>query len=72
MGREWERNGNELKFFISCDINFPVTFRVEALHGDLPAAHARGGFSVLFLKDLHDCGLDGVGVVPEGVAFIVV
>ncbi|KAJ7556481.1 hypothetical protein O6H91_05G085500 [Diphasiastrum complanatum] len=27
--------GNEFRFFLSCDINLPVTFRVEALEGDL-------------------------------------
>jgi phosphatidylinositol 3-kinase len=25
--------GNEFRFFLSCDINLPVTFRVEALDG---------------------------------------
>ncbi|KAG0597190.1 hypothetical protein M758_UG319200 [Ceratodon purpureus] len=43
MGRERERNGNEFKFYLSCDINLPVTFPVEALHGNLPAAPAPDG-----------------------------
>ncbi|KAG0614104.1 hypothetical protein M758_6G151500 [Ceratodon purpureus] len=43
MGREREMNGNEFRFFLSCDINLPVTFRVEALHGDPPAAPAPDG-----------------------------
>ncbi|OWM76069.1 phosphatidylinositol 3-kinase, root isoform [Punica granatum] len=28
--------GNEFRFFLSCDINLPVTFRVESLEGALP------------------------------------
>ncbi|XP_054809368.1 phosphatidylinositol 3-kinase, root isoform [Prosopis cineraria] len=28
--------GNEFRFFLSCDINLPVTFRVERLEGSLP------------------------------------
>ncbi|XP_059656126.1 phosphatidylinositol 3-kinase, root isoform isoform X2 [Cornus florida] len=31
-------SGNEFRFFLSCDINLPVTFRVERLEGNLPAA----------------------------------
>lgn len=31
-------SGNEFRFFLSCDINLPVTFRVERLEGHLPAA----------------------------------
>ncbi|CAL9247934.1 unnamed protein product, partial [Arabidopsis halleri] len=27
---------NEFRFFLSCDINSPVTFRVEKLDGNLP------------------------------------
>ncbi|XP_022962160.1 phosphatidylinositol 3-kinase, root isoform [Cucurbita moschata] len=30
--------GNEFRFFLSCDINLPVTFRVERLEGNLPPA----------------------------------
>ncbi|KAK4261324.1 hypothetical protein QN277_004337 [Acacia crassicarpa] len=29
--------GNEFRFFLSCDINLPVTFRVERLEGNLPS-----------------------------------
>lgn len=29
-------NGNEYRFFLSCDINLPVTFRIERLEGTLP------------------------------------
>ncbi|KAM7484229.1 hypothetical protein LguiA_000238 [Lonicera macranthoides] len=29
--------GNEFRFFLSCDINLPVTFRIERLEGTLPA-----------------------------------
>ncbi|KAB1207894.1 Phosphatidylinositol 3-kinase, root isoform [Morella rubra] len=29
-------NGNEFRFFLSCDINLPVTFRIERLEGILP------------------------------------
>ncbi|XP_010023534.2 phosphatidylinositol 3-kinase, root isoform [Eucalyptus grandis] len=32
--------GNEFRFFLSCDINLPVTFRVENLEGALPAKHS--------------------------------
>ncbi|GAU33793.1 hypothetical protein TSUD_221310 [Trifolium subterraneum] len=28
--------GNEFRFFLSCDINLPVTFRIERLEGNLP------------------------------------
>ncbi|GLU21630.1 hypothetical protein SLE2022_377590 [Rubroshorea leprosula] len=31
-------SGNEFRFFLSCDINLPVTFRVERLEGTLPNA----------------------------------
>ncbi|XP_058088685.1 phosphatidylinositol 3-kinase, root isoform isoform X2 [Magnolia sinica] len=33
-------SGNEFRFFLSCDINLPVTFRIERLEGNLPAATA--------------------------------
>lgn len=33
-----EMSGNEFRFFLSCDINLPVTFRVERLEGNLPPA----------------------------------
>lgn len=29
-------NGNEFRFFLSCDINLPVTFKIERLEGNLP------------------------------------
>ncbi|KAK3017117.1 hypothetical protein RJ639_006967 [Escallonia herrerae] len=33
--------GNEFRFFLSCDINLPVTFRIERLEGILPALKSR-------------------------------
>ncbi|KAJ4711089.1 Phosphatidylinositol 3-kinase [Melia azedarach] len=33
-------SGNEFRFFLSCDINLPVTFRVERLEGTLPSIKA--------------------------------
>nr|CAN76735.1 hypothetical protein VITISV_012040 [Vitis vinifera] len=30
-------SGNEFRFFLSCDINLPVTFRIERLEGNLPS-----------------------------------
>ncbi|KAL6007020.1 hypothetical protein ACLOJK_032516 [Asimina triloba] len=33
-------SGNEFRFFLSCDINLPVTFRIERLEGNLPASAA--------------------------------
>ncbi|CAM6104701.1 unnamed protein product [Calypogeia fissa] len=30
-------SGNEFRFFLSCDINLPVTFRIEALDGEPPS-----------------------------------
>lgn len=32
-----EMSGNEFRFFLSCDINLPVTFRIERLEGNLPS-----------------------------------
>ncbi|XP_073105660.1 phosphatidylinositol 3-kinase, root isoform isoform X4 [Elaeis guineensis] len=32
--------GNEFRFFLSCDINLPVTFRIERLEGNLPQSPA--------------------------------
>ncbi|KAI6694834.1 hypothetical protein NL676_022544 [Syzygium grande] len=32
--------GNEFRFFLSCDIDLPVTFQVENLEGALPAKHS--------------------------------
>ncbi|ONK66305.1 uncharacterized protein A4U43_C06F6320 [Asparagus officinalis] len=29
-------NGNEFRFFFSCDINLPVTFKIERLEGNFP------------------------------------
>lgn len=29
-------SGNEFRFFLSCDINLPVTFSIEKLEGVLP------------------------------------
>ncbi|KAI7735497.1 hypothetical protein M8C21_017855 [Ambrosia artemisiifolia] len=29
--------GNEFRFFLSCDINLPLTFRIEKLQGNLPS-----------------------------------
>nr|GEY03891.1 phosphatidylinositol 3-kinase, root isoform isoform X1 [Tanacetum cinerariifolium] len=31
-------SGNEFRFFLSCDINLPVTFRIENLQGHLPSS----------------------------------
>ncbi|GAB2280474.1 hypothetical protein Dimus_015102 [Dionaea muscipula] len=31
-------SGNEFRFFLSCDINLPVTFRIDKLEGSLPAS----------------------------------
>ncbi|XP_076943755.1 phosphatidylinositol 3-kinase, root isoform-like [Bidens hawaiensis] len=31
--------GNEFRFFLSCDINLPVTFRIEKLEGHLPSTN---------------------------------
>ncbi|XP_022733422.1 phosphatidylinositol 3-kinase, root isoform isoform X2 [Durio zibethinus] len=33
-------SGNEFRFFLSCDINLPVTFRVERLEGTLPSTRS--------------------------------
>ncbi|KAL2903273.1 Phosphatidylinositol 3-kinase VPS34 [Bienertia sinuspersici] len=30
-------SGNEFRFFLSCDINLPVTFRIDRLEGVLPS-----------------------------------
>nr|CAD1822784.1 unnamed protein product [Ananas comosus var. bracteatus] len=32
--------GNEFRFFLSCDINLPVTFRIERLDGVLPQSQS--------------------------------
>ncbi|KAJ8773848.1 hypothetical protein K2173_008311 [Erythroxylum novogranatense] len=32
---------NEFRFFLSCDINLPVTFRVERLEGSLPSSEKK-------------------------------
>lgn len=32
-------SGNEFRFFLSCDINLPVTFKIERLEGKLPACN---------------------------------
>ncbi|GAB2230216.1 hypothetical protein Droror1_Dr00014474 [Drosera rotundifolia] len=40
-------SSNEFRFFLSCDINFPVTFRIDKLEGSLPpskAANSEVGF----------------------------
>ncbi|KAK1299177.1 hypothetical protein QJS10_CPB14g00351 [Acorus calamus] len=33
-------SGNELRFFLSCDINLPVTFRIDRLEGNLPQSES--------------------------------
>ncbi|XP_010269374.1 PREDICTED: phosphatidylinositol 3-kinase, root isoform isoform X2 [Nelumbo nucifera] len=38
-------SGNEFRFFLSCDINLPVTFRVERLEGNLPATKSSESLS---------------------------
>ncbi|RZS11049.1 hypothetical protein BHM03_00042338 [Ensete ventricosum] len=39
--------GNEFRFFFSCDINLPVTFRIERLEGCLPNPPAAVRLGVL-------------------------
>lgn len=42
---------NEFRFFLSCDINLPVTFRVERLEGTLPSVKSpNSGISPLNLN----------------------
>lgn len=36
-------NGNEFRFFLSCDINLPVTFKIERLEGKLPQSPTQSG-----------------------------
>ncbi|KAK8480720.1 hypothetical protein V6N13_090395 [Hibiscus sabdariffa] len=36
-------SSNEFRFFLSCDINLPVTFRVEKLEGTLPSTNSPTG-----------------------------
>jgi phosphatidylinositol 3-kinase len=43
-GRGEEMSGNEFRFFLSCDINLPVTFRIESLDGDTPVRPPAGLF----------------------------
>ncbi|MFS8028439.1 putative phosphatidylinositol 3-kinase [Helianthus anomalus] len=31
--------GNEFRFFLSCDINLPLTFRIEKLEGHLSSTN---------------------------------
>ncbi|GAB2212975.1 hypothetical protein Droror1_Dr00020983 [Drosera rotundifolia] len=33
-------SSNEFRFFLSCDINLPVTFRIDRLEGSLPPSKA--------------------------------
>ncbi|KAJ4973014.1 hypothetical protein NE237_006188 [Protea cynaroides] len=35
-------SGNEFRFFLSCDIGLPITFRIERLEGNLPATKSSG------------------------------
>eukprot|EP00897_Mesotaenium_endlicherianum_P004521 jgi/Mesen1/4097/ME000215S03375 len=35
--------GSEFKFFLSCDINLPVRFKIDSLSGDLPPPPPEGG-----------------------------
>lgn len=43
-------SGNEFRFFLSCDINLPVTFRIERLEGTLrpPKSPSSGTFYLNF------------------------
>lgn len=43
-------SGNEFRFFLSCDINLPVTFRVERLEGNLPPAKSSDPGALLILS----------------------
>jgi phosphatidylinositol 3-kinase len=44
--------GNEFRFFLSCDINLPVTFRIERLEGNYPFPKSpnSGLFLLLLIK----------------------
>ncbi|PSS28620.1 Phosphatidylinositol 3-kinase [Actinidia chinensis var. chinensis] len=44
-------SSNEFRFFLSCDINLPVTFRVERLEGNLPAAKPPNSAEVDFTAE---------------------
>jgi len=41
--------GNEFRFFLSCDINLPVTFRIERLEGNLPFPNSPNSGLFLFI-----------------------
>lgn len=58
-------SGNEFRFFLSCDINLPVTFRIESLDGDTPVrppAETTNGTVNSTLELYVECALyiDGV------------
>ena len=36
-------NGHEFRFFLSCDINLPVTLRIETLEGQIPPSSSSPG-----------------------------
>ncbi|CAH8252526.1 unnamed protein product [Arabidopsis lyrata] len=42
---------NEFRFFLSCDINSPVTFRVEKLDGNLPVKKSSDSVVFFFLGE---------------------
>ncbi len=46
-------SGNEFRFFLSCDINLPVTFSIEKLEGNLPPINSpnSGTFFFFFFFD---------------------
>ncbi|XP_057494102.1 phosphatidylinositol 3-kinase, root isoform [Actinidia eriantha] len=44
-------SSNEFRFFLSCDINLPVTFRVERLEGNLPASKPPNSAEVDFTTE---------------------
>ncbi|XP_011042652.1 PREDICTED: phosphatidylinositol 3-kinase, root isoform [Populus euphratica] len=51
-------SGREFRFFLSCDINLPVTFRVERLHGPLPSSPTKSPNSEEINAELYvECAL---------------
>ncbi|KAJ6882153.1 phosphatidylinositol 3-kinase [Populus alba x Populus x berolinensis] len=51
-------SGKEFRFFLSCDINLPVTFRVERLLGPLPSSPTKSPNSEEINAELYvECAL---------------
>lgn len=50
-----EMSGNEFRFFLSCDINLPLTFRIERLEGTLnrPKSTSSGTFSISIFRSVR-------------------